>query len=182
MYETYRMLAHEHELDLEREARKRSLASRARRVNTGGGTRHRRRKNLLKALILGFAAAAIVASAAQARVSDRTQALRPDDRSGIRVVEPTVVTPDLSEIQRHVTADEIGSRAGVSRPDDRAGGHGPGIVRSPELVTAKGGGFDWADASIGAGAALGFLLLVAGATTLAVRGRRAVRSARVVVQ
>ena len=216
MHETYRMLAHEQELDLEREARKRSLASHA-----PNGMRHRRRRNVLTALILGFAAAAIIASSAQTSVSNytpealralslraeamndqyqsmgyeralenrsagmnklyQTQALRPDDRSGIRGAEPTVVTPDLAEIQRHVRAGAIGSQATVSSPDDRAGLHGPGIVRSPEFVTAKGGGFDWADASIGGAAALGFVLLAAGAITFAVRGRRTVRSARVVV-
>ena len=180
--------------------------------------KYRRRKNLLRVLILGFAAAAIVASTAQARVSNyntsaqkaRTalnqsytpealralalrseamnqryqqyqstpyvralelrsqglnklyqgEAVRPDDRSGIRGVEPTVVGSDLSEIQRHVRADEIGSSSVSTRPDDKAGLRGPGIVQTPEFVTASSGGFDWKDAGIGAGTAAGVALLL----------------------
>jgi hypothetical protein len=180
----------------------------------------RRRKNFLRALILGFATAAIVASGAQARVSNYNQSaqsardalnhtytpqalkalalrseamnqryqiqqyqntpyvralelrseglnklaqvegLRPDDRAGIRGVEPTVVGSDLSEIQRHVRADEIGSSSVSTRPDDKAGLHGPGIVQTPELVSSSGNGFDWKDAGIGAGTAAGAALLL----------------------
>jgi hypothetical protein len=180
----------------------------------------RRRKNFLRALILGFATAAIVASGAQARVSNynqsaqsardamnqtytpealkalalrsegmnqryqiqqyqstpyvqalelRTEGLsklrqletvRPDDRAGIRGVEPTVVGSDPSEIPRHVRADEIGSSSVSTRPDDKAGLHGPGIVQTPELVSSSGNGFDWKDAGIGAGTAAGAALLL----------------------
>src|SRR5262249_32084487 len=170
----------------------------------------RRRKNFLRALVLGFAAAAIVASGAQAKpgsyyntsaqqardalnqsytpealkaLSLRSEAMnqqyqtsayirglelrsealnklyqldavRPDDRAGIRGVEPLAVGSDLSEVQRHLRADEIGSTSTVStRPDDRAGIHGPGIVQTPEVVSASGNSFDWKDAGIGAAAA-----------------------------
>jgi hypothetical protein len=171
----------------------------------------------LRALILGFATAAIVVSAAEARVSNyntsaqqartamnqsytpealralalrseamnqqyQSQAIRPDDRSGSRGVESTVATPwmgqinryvfddqeallatstpDLSEIQRHVRADAALSQGSTSRPDDRAGFRGPGIVETPQLVTVSGGGFDWTDASIGFGVTAGMVLLL----------------------
>jgi hypothetical protein len=87
-------------------------------------------------------------------------ALRPDDRSGIRGSEPTAVTPDLSEVQRHVRSDEALSQASIARPDDRAGFRGPGIVQTPELVSVKGGGFDWKDAGIGAGTTFGIVLVL----------------------
>ena len=90
--------------------------------------------------------------------------LRPDDRAGVRGVESTPVASDLSEIQRHVRADQIGSQS-VSRPDDKAGVHGPGAVqiRTPELVATSGDGFNWHDASIGAGTAIGIgLVLMSG--------------------
>jgi hypothetical protein len=174
----------------------------------------RRRKNFLRALILGFATAAVVASGAQARVSyynssaqqarsalnqsyppqalkalalrseamnqqyqssgteirteslnklGQLEAVRPDDRAGIRGVEPTVLGPvssDFQEIQRHIRADEVGSSSLSTRPDDKAGIHGPGIVQTPEVVTASGNGFDWKDAGIGAGTAMGIALVL----------------------
>jgi hypothetical protein len=155
-------------------------------------------------LILGFAASAIVASTAQARVSNyntsaqnarsalnqtyspealraltlRSEAMneqyqslatRPDDRSGVRGIESQGVTPDLSEVQRHVKADEFGSSSST-RPDDKAGIRGPGIVQTPELVTSNGSGFDWTDAGIGAGTTLGVVLLLG--SGLAVSRRR----------
>jgi len=162
--------------------------------------RHRRRKNFLKMLILGFAASAIVAAAAQASyhtteaqsersalnqtyspealraltlrsegMNERYQSLatRPDDRSGVRGIESQTVTPDLSEIQRHVKADEVVSQS--SRPDDRAGFRGPGTVRTPEVVAVKGNGFDWKDAGIGAGTMIGIVLVLGSALALSRR-------------
>jgi hypothetical protein len=184
----------------------------------------RRRKNFLRALVLGFATAAIVASAAQARVSNYNQSaqsardalnqtytpqalkalalrseamnqryqiqayqntpyvrglelrseglnklaqletVRPDDRSGIRGLEPTgaqaVVGSDYQEILRHIRADEVGSSTVSTRPDDKAGIHGPGIVQTPELVSSSGSSFDWKDAGIGAGTAMGVALIL----------------------
>jgi hypothetical protein len=178
--------------------------------------RHRRRKNLLKMLILGFAASAIVAAGAQASyhtteaqnarsalnqtyspealraltlrseaMNEQYQSLatRPDDRSGVRGIESQSVTPDLSEVQRHVKADAYVSqstrpddRAGSrgpgtvsTRPDDRAGFRGPGTVRTPEVVAVKGDGFDWKDAGIGAGAMIGIVLVLGSGLALSRR-------------
>jgi hypothetical protein len=201
--------------------------------------KQRRRKNFLRALILGFAVTAIVASAAQARVSNYNQsaqsardalnqtyppqalkalalrseamneryqlqayqstpyiralelrsqamnqryqtsgveirteslnklsqleAIRPDDRAGIRGVEPTVsgpVSSDYREIMRHIRADEVGSSSVSTRPDDKAGLRGPGIVETPQVVSASSNGFDWQDAGIGAGTAMGLALVL----------------------
>ena len=160
--------------------------------------RHRRRKNLLKMLILGFAASAIVATGAQASyhtteaqnarsalnqtyspealraltlrseaMNEQYQSLatRPDDRSGVRGIESQSLTPDLSEVQRHVKADAYVSQS--TRPDDRAGFRGPG--RTPEVVAVKGDGFDWKDAGIGAGAMFGIVLVLGSGLALSRR-------------
>ncbi len=99
-------------------------------------------------------------------------AARPDDRSGIRGVESTSVTPDLAEIQRHVRADQSLSQSASNGPDNRAGIRGPGAVeiRTPQFVTVRSDGFDWKDASIGAGSAFGITLVLMGG--LAVSRRR----------
>jgi hypothetical protein len=173
----------------------------------------RRRKNFLRALVLGFATAAIVASGAQARVSNYNQsaqsardalnqtytpaalkalelrsegmnklyqasqisAVRPDDRAGIRGVLPKatlgVVSSDYQEILRHMRADGVasGSSTVSTRPDDKAGVHGPGIVQTPELVSSTGSSFDWKDAGIGAGSALGVALVLMSAFVISKR-------------
>jgi hypothetical protein len=161
----------------------------------------RRRKNLVRALVLGFATAAIVASTGQAKpmpsnyntsaqeartalnqthtpaamkaLELRSEGLnklhqialvRPDDRAGVRGTEPvpTQYATNLSEVQRRVEADRIAGliAADSKRPDDKAGIHGPGIVQTPEVVTVNGDGFDWKDAGIGAGTALGAALVL----------------------
>jgi hypothetical protein len=185
----------------------------------------RRRKNFLRALVLGFATAAIVASGAQAKPGNYNQsaqqardalnqtyspealkaltlrseamnaqyqsvggteirteslnklaqveAVRPDDRAGIRGVEPTVapavVSSDYQEILRHIRADEVASSTVSTRPDDKAGLHGPGIVTAPELVSSSGNSFDWKDAGIGAGSALGVALVLMSAFVISKR-------------
>ena len=60
---------------------------------------------------------------------------RPDDRSGIRGVESTSVTPDLAEIQRHVRADQSLSQSASNGPDNRAGIRGPGAVERAAMVS-----------------------------------------------
>jgi hypothetical protein len=94
-------------------------------------------------------------------------ATRPDDRSGVRGIESQSLTPDLSEVQRHVKADAYVSQS--TRPDDRAGFRGPGTVRTPEVVAVKGDGFDWKDAGIGAGAMFGIVLVLGSGLALSRR-------------
>ena len=51
----------------------------------------------------------------------------------------------------------------VRHEDDRAGLRGPGITQTPQVVSTSGDGFDWGDASLGAGVALvGSIVLVGG--------------------
>lgn len=49
----------------------------------------------------------------------------------------------------------------VRHADDRAGIRGPGVVQTPQLSTSSGSGFDWGDASAGAGTALFAAVLLA---------------------
>jgi hypothetical protein len=100
------------------------------------------------------------------------QSIRPDDRTGVRGVEPVQAVTDVNAMQRRVKDDLIASAPASSRPDDKAGFRGPGTIesRTAELASVKGDGFDWQDASIGAGTTIGIaLVLMSG---LAVMKRR----------
>jgi hypothetical protein len=66
-----------------------------------------------------------------------------------------------------VGAIEAEKRDIVLRPDDRADRRLPGPVVVVQPTTS--GGFDWADAGIGAAAMLGVVLLVAGASVVRLR-------------
>jgi hypothetical protein len=102
------------------------------------------------------------------------EAVRPDDRAGIHGVTTEPVqqqATDLSEVQRQVEADRIASlvAADSKRPDDKAGIHGPGVVQTPEPVSASGSSFDWKDAGIGAGTAVGVALVLMSAFLISKR-------------
>jgi hypothetical protein len=101
--------------------------------------------------------AALVLGAGTATAAD---GIRPDDKAG-RIGVGAIAEPQLVE------------RADVVRPDDRAW-RGVGPVPTIELTerpSVRGDGFDWADAAIGAAAALAVGLL-AGASALALRRHR----------
>ena len=59
-------------------------------------------------------------------------------------------------------------------PDDRAGVRGPGAApdATPATILVSPNGFDWTDAGIGAGMALGLILLGSGMLLVARRHRR----------
>ena len=60
------------------------------------------------------------------------------------------------------------------RPDDRPQARGPGVAPQdvPTRITIQPGGFDWADAAVGAAVALGGVMLVSGLSLVARRHRR----------
>jgi hypothetical protein len=84
------------------------------------------------------------------------QATPPDDR-------PVNATP--------VSATPIISSRPAVRPDDRTDIRGPGVAPVPETIIVGDDGFDWGDAGIGAGMALGLVLLACGMLLL-LRHRR----------
>ncbi len=78
------------------------------------------------------------------------QVTRPDDR-------PTLGPGAIEAAQQDV----------VLRPDDRADRRPPSD--SPVAQPTAGDGFDWLDAGIGSAAALGLVLLLAGASVMRLR-------------
>jgi hypothetical protein len=138
--------------------------------------KHRRRKGI-KAAILALATASVLAPAASGYVyfGERAPAsgyslgqhVRPDDRGGVRGIEPVGAQSDY--VDRQVANGEAAS-VNHPRPDDRGGVRGPDGVGSPAIVRAHGDGFDWTDAGIGASAAL--LAAALGGAAAAVSRRR----------
>ena len=105
---------------------------------------------VLVAASLGFAAGGLAADGST----------RPDDRA---IHGPGAIAVEAA--------------TDLARPDDRAT-HGPGSVATitvtPTLVQASAEpSFDWVDAGVGAAAMVGLGLLVAGASIVALRRRRA---------
>jgi hypothetical protein len=125
---------------------------------------------------LSAIAAFVVLATGAATASGGT---RPDDRAthgpGAIAAEgsATAVRPDDRATHGPGIFDTAPSSTPV-RPDDRAWrGVGPAptveVIESPSV---RIDGFDWADAGIGAAAALGLGLLVAGGSALALRRQR----------
>ena len=80
----------------------------------------------------------------------------------------TPVIPDA--FSRELTKAQ--SLSGTIRhADDRAGVRGPGTVQTPQLVSSSSGGFDWGDASVGAGTALGVALILMSGIALSRRSQ-----------
>jgi hypothetical protein len=126
--------------------------------------------------LLTLAASVILAAGAAAAAGGT----RPDDRAthGPGSIDVVATAASLRPDDRATHgpgALELGTSSEIVRPDDRAW-RGVGspptaeIVESPSLLVD---GFDWADAALGAVAALGFGLLLAGAAALVLRRQRA---------
>jgi hypothetical protein len=117
------------------------------------------RTPVLVAVLVTFA---VVAPAVGAGTS-------PDDRSGphgIGSTDPGTVTPDDRAGTRGIGPSPV-----TLSPDDRLGPRGDTVARTPTPATiiVRPGGFDWADAGVGAAVAVGAALLAAG---LLLVGRR----------
>ena len=134
--------------------------------------RIRRRNWILKRIALGFAVAALAApAAAQARVDEGISG-QPN-----KAVESSVVKAGDYGMPRAMPNDyalQRGDLIEVVRTQPRTAVQAdienvrlqPRTVSTPELVSSPG--FDWGDGAIGAGLALG-LILVGGAGFLATR-------------
>ena len=121
-------------------------------------------------------AALVVLGAGAATAAGGT---RPDDRAthgpgSIGIAETTApIRPD-DRANHGPGAFVRDTSSEIVRPDDRAW-RGAGPAPSVEIVktpSVRVDGFDWADAGIGATAALGFGLLLLGASTLVRRRQR----------
>ena len=85
-------------------------------------------------------------------------------------LESTVVRPD----DRGVRVSPVSTPETALRPDDRPGLRGPGAAPQdfPAQIVIGPGGFDWTDAGVGAGFALGLVLLASGMALVARRRRQ----------
>jgi hypothetical protein len=101
---------------------------------------------------------------AVARGQSGQAAVRPDDRAGMHgpgviPAASTATVPDVFEraVLRH-------NAVAVPRPDDRAGFRGAWteVTAAVPLATTESAGFQWADAAVGAAAALLLVLTLAG--------------------
>ena len=154
-----------------------------------------KRKQILAGLAVAIASVAVTAPAAHAddwyngletaivRPDDRADArgpgaalgatvVRPDDRA-VRV-SPGVVETAVRPDDRAVRVSPVTPVEPVVLPDDRAGVRGPGAApdATPATILVSPNGFDWTDAGIGAGMALGLILLGSGMLLVARRHRR----------
>jgi hypothetical protein len=93
--------------------------------------------------------------------------VRPDDRGGIRGAGPSVTTSPV--------ASTASSPALAPRPDNRAGFLGEHPAQAVD-ATSTTGGFQWGDAGIGLGTAVG-LMLFALAAGLVLRRERSAQHA-----
>ena len=101
---------------------------------------------------------------------------RPDDRAGLLGVgAASALATKLTAIPDAFERAVARSTDAVARPDDRGDARGPGVYFTvPPVASAAiaADGFEWGDASAGAGAMLMAILLAAGvAVSLRHRGR-----------
>jgi hypothetical protein len=110
--------------------------------------RNRIRQWILKRAVLGFALAALVVpAAAQARVDEAVNGQSSSAKALVRDYEG-IETNRLKA--RDISTQGVITDIGVLKPGDHA-------VSTPHSVSSPG--FDWGDAGIGAGIALGLVLL-----------------------
>ena len=128
-----------------------------------------------------FERAAISSVAAQSSAAQVGQAvgtadtLRPERESGAQDAVGTLVTPDSLRPARESGAQEVGG-ALVSpdtlRPVRESGSPEAATLAGMEVVKiVESGGFDWADAGIGAGGGIAFLLVLAAGGSMLLRGK-----------
>jgi hypothetical protein len=126
-----------------------------------------RRHRFIRRLAAGLAFAAVVVPTAQARVVEGT---------GIGSSARQEVVADFKGYG-YYQGTPVGQQSTLVRPDDRSVRFTP-EAGNPQIVAAPSEGFDWSDAGIGAGSALGIMLLALGAA-LATRsaGRKSLANA-----
>jgi hypothetical protein len=143
----------------------------------------RRRNWLIKRIALGFAVAAFAAPVAQAKVGEQAwPGVNPSD-SAVTSVKPTdyhMLRP--SPHDPALASGDHGSAVQAHKQHRLGGALARGDSQASWSLIALGdqrsaNGFDWGDASIGAGLALALVLFGGGAAALATRHRNRVQAA-----
>jgi hypothetical protein len=142
-----------------------------------------RRHRFIRRLAAGLAFAAVVVPTAQARVVEGTgigSSARQEvvaDFKGYGYYEGTSTAASDGQLYRQSPGVPVSEQNPSVAADDRADRVTP-EAGNPQVVAAPAVGFDWSDAGIGAGAAVGALLLALGAALAAGRvGRKALAGA-----
>jgi hypothetical protein len=118
-----------------------------------------RKRQTMRGLILVLAAVVLVLPpAAQAKPISSQQS-----QLGAAAPYPDMVAREVFKLQ-HIATN-------IRHADDRAGIRGLGSTQPTQLVATNGSGFDWKDASLGAGAALVALLILTSGVVISRRER-----------
>ena len=147
-----------------------------------------RRKKTTRGLILALAVAAVATPVAQARVnierstaSQSPAALYPAQELKALTLRSVALNKKYDPALRALVlrsealnawyAKHPSTPVTVRHADDRAGVRGPGSVQVPRLVSSSSAGFDWGDASIGAGTAVGIVVILMSGVALVRRNQ-----------
>ncbi len=139
----------------------------------------------IRRIVLGLAFAAIAAPMAQA--TPYVNGPTPEIQAGITQSSDAYLTTEVSPYELRVGATRVVpggmtlTGSSVVRSENSFGAPGPsaaGATGPHEVITAtSSGGFDWADASLGAAAAFGTALMLLTAVGLGRRNRSRLASA-----
>jgi hypothetical protein len=120
---------------------------------------NQRKRKTMRGLILAFAVVVLVLPpAAQAKPISSQQS-----QLGAATPYPDMVAREMFKRQ-HIATN-------IRHADDRAGIRGVGSTQTAQVVTSNGTGFDWKDASLGAGAAVVALLILTSGVVISRRER-----------
>lgn len=108
-------------------------------------------------------AATLLVPAAQADGWARDSRAGLDPGIAAAIHDRASLTPEPVALDPAIRAALLERASSITRPDDRAGARGPGfVVTGPPLeAVASSDAFQWDDATLGAAAALGAMLLAA---------------------
>jgi hypothetical protein len=129
-------------------------------------------RKTMTGLIAALTVAAVAAPVAQAGFearSERSQVVRPSASFYSSPAYHALMV--RSAAMNTWFREHPSTSAAVRHADDRAGIRGPGIAQTPQVVSTSGDGFDWGDASLGAGVALAGSIVLLGAIALTRRHR-----------
>jgi hypothetical protein len=130
-----------------------------------------RTRKTMTGLIAALTVAAVAAPVAQAGFqvrSERSQVVQP---AASFYSSPAYHALMVRSAAMNTWFREHPTSVAVRHADDRAGIRGPGITQTAQVVSSSGDGFDWGDASLGAGVVLVGSIMLVGVIALTRRHR-----------